>query len=115
MDLKLIVLRTGDVTKLMEFYSMLGLKFEYHKHGDSPYHYSAKIDKTTLEIYPLAKGQPSADKHLRLGFSVDHFEQIEKLLEGSINSGALQTEWGHMLIARDPDGRKIEIYKDAEH
>jgi lactoylglutathione lyase len=71
MELRLLVVRTTDVARLADFYSLPGLTFDYHKHGKSPYHYSAIIDKTILEIYPLAKGQTEADKDLRLGFAVN--------------------------------------------
>jgi lactoylglutathione lyase len=105
------VIRTGDRPKLAEFYTLLGLHFEYHKHGNSPMHYSAKAGETTIEIYPLAKGQSSADNNLRLGFVVDNFDAVVALLNDNIISQPLQTEWGYMMIVQDPDGRKIEIYK----
>ncbi len=57
MQLKLIVIRTGDMPKLVGFYSSLGLRFEYHKHGTSPYHYSAEVGETIIEIYRLQKGK----------------------------------------------------------
>ena len=92
MQLKLVVIRTGDLLKLVEFYTLLGLQFEYHKHGNSPFHYSANINGVVMEIYPLAKGQPVADKNLRLGFTVDHFEKIIMLLESNIVSPPTQTD-----------------------
>ena len=100
--------------KLADFYSILGLTFEYHKHGNSPYHYSALIDKTVLEIYPLSKGQEEADKNLRLGFSIDNFEPIIiKLKENQILfTEPVATDFGFMTIITDPDGRKIELYKN---
>lgn len=80
MELKLVVVRTADPKRLAEFYSQLGFVFDYHKHGNSPYHYSAKIGSGILEIYPLTKSQREADKNLRLGFSIDTFDLvIEKL------------------------------------
>ncbi len=111
MQLKLIVIRTGDMPKLIEFYSILGLVFEYHKHGNSQYHYSAKAGETVIEIYPLAKGQPSADKNLRLGFTIDNFDVVAVRLNGTIISLPVETEWGYMAILQDPDGCKVEIYK----
>ena len=74
MEIRLLVLRTGDMKRLADFYGILGLVFEYHKHGNSPYHYSALIDKTVLEIYPLTKSQAEVDKTVRLGFAIDNFE-----------------------------------------
>lgn len=114
MNLSLVVIRTSNLDSLVAFYSNFNLVFEYHKHGDSPYHYSTTIEKTVLEIYPLAKHQTSPDKSLRLGFAVDHFDTIITKLK---NSGVKflcvphQTEFGYLAIVEDPDGRKIEIYK----
>lgn len=100
--------------RLADFYTWLGLTFEYHKHGKSPYHYSAQIGHTVLEIYPLAKAQTAADKELRLGFALDNFENIistlkEKQVEFVAES--IQTDYGFMAIVKDPDGRRVELYK----
>ena len=114
MEMRLLVIRTPDMTRLANFYSLLGLTFDYHKHDKSPYHYSAALGSTTLEIYALAKGQPGADKHLRLGFAVDNFETIIKLLkekDTEFLSEPAQTDYGFVAIIKDPDGRKIELYK----
>ena len=70
MTLKLIVVRTDDIKKLSDFYSNFGFSFDYHKHGNSPYHYSTKIGETVLEIYPVTKDQKMPDKSLRLGFDL---------------------------------------------
>lgn len=114
MDIRLIVLRTGDIKKLADFYALLGLTFEYHKHGNSPCHYSASIEKTVLEIYPLAKNQTEADKNFRIGFGIDHFDDVIAALN-ELNTSFLlepsQTDFGFMAIIADPDGRKIELYK----
>jgi hypothetical protein len=43
--------------------------------------YSAHVETTLLEIYPLAKGQKKADDALRLGFAIEHFpDVIEELV-----------------------------------
>jgi lactoylglutathione lyase len=114
MDIRLLVLRTGDTKRLAEFYSLFGLKFDYHKHGDSPLHYSTTIGKTVLEIYPLTKRQIKPDKNLRLGFGIDNFDEtIQKLkkLEVAFSLEPTQTNFGFMSIISDPDDRKIELYK----
>lgn len=74
MEIRLIVIRTNDQKRLADFYGLLGFTFEYHKHGNSPMHYSAKIGTMVLEIYPLTKSQTEIDKSLRLGFAIDNFE-----------------------------------------
>nr|WP_223150988.1 hypothetical protein [Flavobacterium ajazii] len=92
------------------------MTFEYHKHGNSPFHYSATIGKTVLEIYPLTKSQTQADKNLRLGFGIDNFETtIQKLttLEVVFALPPTQTEFGFMAIIVDFEGRKIELYRNS--
>ena len=114
MEIRVLVIRTSDIARLADFYTLLGLTFEYHKHGKSPYHYSTPIGNSILEIYPLAKGQTDADKELRLGFALDDFENtITTLKERSVEfvSEPMQTDYGFMAIIKDPDGRRIELYK----
>jgi len=115
MDIRLIVLRTADTKRLADFYTLLGMTFDYHKHGNSPFHYSSTINKTVLEIYPLTKSQTEPDKNLRLGFGIDNFDQIIKNLKESqvqFSLEPIQTDFGYMAIITDPDDRKIEIYKN---
>lgn len=114
MDIRLLVLRTGNMQRLASFYGLLGCTFDHHQHGNSPLHYSATIGQTILEIYPLAKGQAEADKHLRLGFGIDNFDERIAYLK-SVNipfvSEPVQTEFGLMAVITDPDERKIELYR----
>ena len=92
----------------------MALTFEHHRHGSGPYHYSAQIGPTLLEIYPLAKGQETADKHLRIGLTIELFEAIIQELQQQdiyFHQTPISTEWGIMAIIEDPEGRKIELYK----
>ncbi|WP_289659841.1 VOC family protein [Flavobacterium panacagri] len=113
MEIRLLVIRTNDQKRLADFYSFLGLKFDYHKHGNSPMHYSAGIGSLILEIYPLAKNQTEPDINMRLGFAIDNFEETLKLLINNeiAYSEPLQTDFGFLTIVSDPDGRKVELYK----
>jgi catechol 2,3-dioxygenase-like lactoylglutathione lyase family enzyme len=114
MELKLIVVRTADPEKLAGFYTLLGLVFDYHKHGNSPHHYSTTIGTAVLEIYPLAKGQEKADNHFRLGLGIDDFDKKIALLKENqvvFSMEPAQTDFGYMAVILDPDGRKVEIYK----
>ena len=116
MDIRLLVLRTSNTKLLADFYSLFGLQFEYHKHDSSPYHYSATIKGTILEIYPLAKNQIEADKNLRLGFGIENFEKVMyelNILQTGFVQEPTQTAFGFMAIIIDPDGRKIELYKNS--
>ncbi len=113
MEIRLIVIRTNDQKRLADFYSLLGLSFEFHKHGNSPMHYSTTIGTLVLEIYPLTKSQTEIDKNLRLGFAIDCFEETLKVLSKNdiAFSEPTLTDFGFLTIISDPDGRKIELYK----
>ena len=114
MDLTLLVIRSAIPEQLAEFYTLLGLSFEYHRHGTGPYHYSAHIGPTLLEIYPLNKNQEKADLSLRLGFSIESFDSVIELLQQrpvAFHQAPMDTTWGVMAIVGDPEGRKIELYK----
>jgi lactoylglutathione lyase len=114
MDIRLLVLRTSDTKKLADFYSLFRLTFDYHKHGNSPFHYSASIGQTVLETYPLTKSQTEADKNLRLRFGIDNFDQTVltlRELQVPFSLEPTQTDFGFMAIISDPDERKIEFYK----
>ncbi|MDA3615772.1 VOC family protein [Polluticaenibacter yanchengensis] len=114
MHIKLIVLRTGNPKVLADFYSLLGFVFDYHQHGNGPFHYAAPVGAAILEIYPLTKSQTEADKHLRLGFSIDDFDSKMEALNNLNIPFLMQptaTAFGMMAIVSDPDNRKVELYK----
>jgi predicted enzyme related to lactoylglutathione lyase len=114
MNLKLIVVRTPDAKSLAAFYGLFGLSFQYHQHGNSPFHYSTEIGGIILEIYPFTKSQKEADKNLRLGFSLYDFEKTIQLLKDNAVVFAAepkQTDFGFMAIVVDSDGRKVELYR----
>lgn len=83
MHIKLIVIRSKEPKVLAEFYSLLGFAFDYHQHGNGPFHYAATIGTVVFEIYPLTKSQSEPDKHLRLGFSIDDFDTKYKRINKS--------------------------------
>lgn len=112
MILNLIVIRTADMPRLVNFYQLIGLKFDYHKHEQGVYHYASKIGETVFEIYPLLKTQTEADISTRLGFKIDDFEEKIELLSECIVSKPMETEFGFSAILQDPDGRKVEIHKN---
>ena len=115
MNIRLLVIRTGDPKRLSEFYSRLGLDFDYHSHGNSPMHYSTTIDKTVLEIYPLTKSQSEPDKNLRIGLGIERFDESILLLKNAGVAFSLEptvTDFGFMAIISDPDGRKVELYRN---
>ena len=51
--MNLLVIRSVIPSKLSEFYAHFGYSFDYHQHGNGPWHYAATLDGLTLEVYPL--------------------------------------------------------------
>ena len=71
MKINLVVIRTENPEILKEQYELLGMDFEYHKHGNGPFHYASEQDGFVFEIYPLTKSMEKADNSIRLGFDID--------------------------------------------
>jgi len=112
MRVNLIVVRTKNIKELAEFYERFGIKFEYHRHGNGPFHYSTELEKTVFEIYPLLKSQEKADKSLRLGFDVKELDKLILELDKKgieVTKRPTKSEWGYFAVIKDLDGRKIEL------
>ena len=111
-SLNLLVLRSEHPELLKKQYELLGLHFEYHKHGNGTYHYATEVNGLVLEIYPLLKSMPQADKSLRLGFTTTALkEQLDLLKESDwiLVSEPKTTPWGLTAVIQDLDGRKIAL------
>ena len=68
--------------RLADFYSRLGLTFEWHRHDSGPEHFSAQMAAGTFEIYPVAgSGKPTTE--LRLGFVVHDVDETHADLDGA--------------------------------
>ena len=112
MKVNLLVIRSAKPKSLSEFYSILGLQFEYHQHGNGPIHYSADVNGLIFEIYPLLRNQKEADISTRLGFEVEDLNQIIQKIKNAgheIVAEPKQMEWGFVAIVKDLEGRKIEL------
>jgi hypothetical protein len=112
MKLNLLVIRTENPEILKVQYEKIGFEFDYHKHGNGPFHYASELNGFVLEIYPLAKSMTKADNSLRLGFEIENLEiKVENLKKTNwkILSEPKKTEWGMVSIIQDLDGRKIEL------
>jgi catechol 2,3-dioxygenase-like lactoylglutathione lyase family enzyme len=110
--INLIVIKTDKIQAQFEFYSALGLEFEYHKHGNGPHHYASNTGQPVIEIYPLPKGILLPDNTTRLGFVVEDLDQLIQILKEKgikIVSDPAKTEWGYSAVVEDLDGRKIEL------
>ena len=103
MTLKLIVIKTKDIDKLMQFYQLIGLTFDKHQHGKGAIHYATIIKEIVFEIYPLPISEIKADNTLRLGFEVINLKELITELElknVKIINYPKQTEFGFMAIAK---------------
>lgn len=110
-QLNLLVIRSPDIHRLAKFYSLLGLEFSLHAHGNGPEHFAAEMDSFVFEIYPSVK-----DSHLtsatRFGFRVDSLDQlVESLAEAGavIVSSPKDSPWGRRAVLRDLDGHTVEL------
>lgn len=114
-SLNLVVIRSTDIDRTADFYRQLGLTFTEERHGNGPRHFAAILDGLVLEIYP-ARDATQVDSSTRLGFGTTEFAAVMHRL---IQSGAEFSEspadpvYGGRAVARDPDGRKVEIRKEA--
>ena len=110
--LNLLVIRTKQAQKLVQFYELLGLSFTQHRHENGPLHYAAEQDNFVLEIYPLSKTQAIADNSTRLGFEIERLDKIIQQLQKEgieIKKMPYQSPWGYRAVVQDWDGRKVEL------
>ncbi|MBV8251348.1 MAG: glyoxalase/bleomycin resistance/extradiol dioxygenase family protein [Chitinophaga sp.] len=115
--LNLIVIKTDKLPEQSRFYTALGFQFDYHQHGNGPFHYTSVGSAPVLELYPQPKGIVTLDVTTRLGFVVDNLEQTIKTLRemgAVIVSEPAQQEWGYAAVIQDLDGRKIDLTEDAD-
>lgn len=111
-SLRLVVVKTQQLEVLRSFYATIGLPLVEERHGNGPLHYSATLDAIVLEIYPLTGGV-EPDRSTRLGFAVSDLDQVCDAVRESPDSmlrGPMESPWGRMATAKDPDGRTIELY-----
>jgi predicted enzyme related to lactoylglutathione lyase len=113
-SLRLLVLKTHDVDRLLRFYESLGISFAEEKHGGGPVHFAGTLGETVFELYPLP-ADGAVDASTRLGFSVGRVDAIMEALDaagGRVLRPAKQTSRGYMAVVADPDGRSVELYPD---
>ncbi|MBW1296302.1 hypothetical protein [Aquimarina litoralis] len=110
--INLLVIRTSEPKLLKSQYECLDFEFEYHQHGNGPFHYASEQNGFVFEIYPLPKSIEKVDNSLRLGFEIFNLKNKMNELKNSswkILSDVKETEWGLTAIIQDLDGRKIEL------
>lgn len=112
MEISLVVIKTRNMEQTAAFYSMLGVRFELHRHESGPLHYSAQSNGVVFEIYPLPASQSAPDTTTRLGFKVKELARVLAVLAEKnipVISGPVRTEYGVVAVVSDPDGRKVEL------
>jgi predicted enzyme related to lactoylglutathione lyase len=113
-SLSLLVLKTRQIQRMRAFYAALGISLTEEQHGKGPVHYAGRTGNTVLEIYPLTVEAPPTDTTTRLGFEVENLAETMEAIQSLgfvVTDQPKATEWGLRALARDPDGRAVEMYQ----
>jgi catechol 2,3-dioxygenase-like lactoylglutathione lyase family enzyme len=109
--LNLVVIRSPDIDRAVDFYRALGLLFTKHSHGTGPGHYSSEGGGLVFEIYPLADGQPPTTA-TRVGFIVNDLDVLVRMVieaGATVVSAPRDSPWGRRAVVRDLDGHSVEL------
>lgn len=112
-SLNLVVIRARDIERLAGFYSVLGLSFKKHRHGDGPEHLSSSVGGAIFEIYPMRTADEGTTS-TRLGFTVKSLETTIRRLRqahATILSEPRDSEFGRRAVVKDFEGHKVELYE----
>jgi lactoylglutathione lyase len=110
-QLNLVVIRSTNLDKSVNFYRMLGLSFVKHRHGSGLEHFSSQIGQLVFEIYPQITNTQITTA-TRLGFQVSDLDSIGMKLQQeniSIVTQPTESEWGRRSVVIDPDGHRIDF------
>jgi lactoylglutathione lyase len=110
-QINLVVIRSVDLERSVNFYQLLGLTFLKHRHGNGLEHFASTLGNVTFEIYPQT---PKAGTTVgtRLGFQVMDLEALITTLSQANTQILIQptdSEWGRRSVIVDPDGHRIEL------
>ena len=109
--LNLVVLRSSDIERAVDFYGQLGLEFLRHRHGTGPEHYTSTVGGLVFEIYAASPKFPSTAA-TRIGFCVSSVDEVVDRLCGigvEILTPPSDSEWGRRAVVKDFDGHVVEI------
>ena len=107
----LLVIRSDDIHRAVEFYRTMGMLFDLHSHGTGPEHYASEVAGFVFEIYPK-KNEKDDTKRARIGFSVDDVDGVVEMLreiEANVVIEPTDTEWGRRAVVKDFDGHTVEL------
>ena len=109
--LNLVVIRSANIERSIEFYKLLGLDFIKHHHGSGPEHYASELGNLVFEIYPLTDESQNITS-ARIGFLVGSLDLLFAKLDASsvkIISQPKSSAWGRRAVVDDPDGNRVEL------
>jgi len=109
--LNLVVLRSANLERALQFYGALGLSFVKEQHGGGPEHYATQVGPTVFEIYPGSHESPALAA-IHLGFRVPSLEDSLAALQkqgAEVISPPKNTPWGRRALVADPDRNRVEI------
>ncbi len=109
MSLNLLVLRCKNIEASKEFYSYFNFSFNEEQHCKSPRHYAATNNNFVFELYPIDKTE--YPDNCRLGFTVQNLDLLFSTFKNKcwIEKALFTRNAQKLFIAKDPDGRKVEI------
>ena len=107
----LTAIRVADIDRSAQFYSLLGLVFVTHSHGEGPLHYASEEGGVVFEIYPAMPENPISAT-TRIGFAVPNTDDaVAALVAGGAQVVAHPKDsiWGRRAVIADPDGYRVEL------
>lgn len=107
----LLVIRSPDVERSVQFYRALGLVFDKHAHGKGPEHFASECEGFVFEIYP-ASASAGSTLGTRIGFTVASVDEtLAKLAELGISvvTPPSDSPWGRRAVVDDFDGHRVEL------
>jgi predicted enzyme related to lactoylglutathione lyase len=115
-SLNLVVLRSPDLKRAGEFYSLLGFEFTEHQHGKGPVHLAAELEGGgVFELYPLPENA-TPTIGTRIGFRVAELDSLVARIAahgGRVLLEPKDSHWGRRAVVADPDGHKVELLQGA--
>lgn len=109
-NLNLVVIRSHEIEKAVQFYTALGLAFIREQHGNGPEHWASTSGRSTFEIYPASQTYDSSG--IRIGFEVTSIESVLGQLTAmgvTIHRPLRESPWGLRAVVRDFDGHTVEL------
>ncbi len=108
--LALLVIRTPDIEKTMQFYErLIGRTFVREQHGAGLVHYATELKgRIVFEIYPGIRTDNA------LGFKVVSIRGAMSRVSHLFSKPPKLTKQGDRVVhgvVFDPDGRRVELYE----